>query len=99
MIPASEVIKVLKDTLALLGNAFNYVTQARRRALIQTINKSHPRLGSFLKDICKDNLGNTGTESFGVEVRKKITEGATTIKNFNKAMATVDSQGSSKSSG
>lgn len=99
MIPASEVIKVLKDTLALLGNASNYVSQARRRALIQVINKSRPKLGSFLKDICKDNLGNTGTELFGVEVRKRITERATTIENFNKAIATVDGQGSSKSSG
>ena len=71
MIPASEVIKVLKDTLALLGNASNYVSQARRRALTQMINKSRPRLGSFLKDVCKDNLGNTGTELFGVEVRKR----------------------------
>ena len=100
MIPASEVIKVLKDALVLLGNVSNYVSQARRTALIQMINKSHPRLGSFLlKDILKDNLGNTGTELFGVEVCKKITEGATTIENFNKAMATVDDQGSSKSSG
>ena len=71
MTPASEVIKVLKDTLTLLGNASNYVSQARRRALIQTINKSRPRLGSSLKDICKENLGNTGTELFGVEVCKR----------------------------
>ena len=66
---------------------------------VQAINKSCPRLGSFLKDFCKDNLGNTGTGLFGVEVHKKITERATTINNFNKAIATVVGQGSFKSSG
>ena len=89
-IPAGEVVQVMKDSLALIGNASNYVSQARRNNIIQSLSKSRPKLGSFMKDVCSDNLSNTKGELFGPDLRKKITDRASTIEAFNKAITTVD---------
>ena len=98
LIPVSDVIRVTQDTLALIGNASNYISQARRSAVISSIAKSRPKLSSFLKEICKEDLGDTGLELFGPEVRKKITQRASTIEAFNKAISKVDNPSSVPSS-
>ena len=92
-IPAGEVTKVIQDTLALIGNASNYVSNTRQS------RKSRPKLGTFMKEVCTEDLGDTGSDLFGPVVRKKLTERANTIEAFNKAIATVDQQGTSKSTG
>ena len=89
-IPAGEVVQVMKDSLALIGNASNYMSQTRRSNIIQSLSKSRPKLGSFMKDVCNDNLSNTRGELFGPDIRKKITDRASTIEAFNKAITTVD---------
>ena len=94
--PAGEVVTIIQHTLALIGNASNYVSQIRRSALIQSISKSRPKLGSFMKEICKEDLVTTGSELFDLEVRKKITERANTIEAFNKAIASVEGTSSQK---
>ena len=90
LIPVSEVIRVTQDTLALIGNASNYISQTRCTAVISSIAKSQPKLTSFLKEICKEDLGDTGVELFGPEVQKKTTQRASTIEAFNKAISRVD---------
>ena len=89
-IPAGEVVQVIQDCLVLIGNASNYVSQARRNNIIQTLSKSRPKLGSFLKDMCNDNLSNTRGELFGPDIREKIMDRASTIEAFNKAITLVD---------
>jgi len=49
-----------------------------------------------MKEICKEDLVTTGSELFGSEVRKKITERANTIEAFNKAIALVEGTSSQK---
>ena len=90
LIPVSEVIKVAKDTLALIGNASNYIAQSRRKAFIDSISKTKPKLARFLREICREDLGEAGSELFGPQARKKITERANTIEAFNKALVTVE---------
>lgn len=97
LIPVSEVIKLTQDTLVLIGNASNYISQTRRANIFNSISKSRPKLSSFMKEICKDDLGDTGTQLFGPEVRKKITERANTIDAFNKAISKVDNPTKSSS--
>ena len=43
----------VQDTLALTGNASNYISQTRRTAFMNSISKSRPKLSSFMKEICK----------------------------------------------
>ena len=43
-----------------------------------------------MKDVCNDNLSNTRGELFSPDIRNKITDRASTIEAFNKAIATVD---------
>lgn len=89
-VAVGEVLDVLKDSLMLIGNASHYITQSRRRSIIESTKKSRPRLAKFLQDICKRDLGDTGEDLFGPEARKKIVDRANTIDAFNKALARVD---------
>ena len=68
LIPVSDVIRVTQDTLALIRNASNYISQARCTAVMNSIARSRPKLSSFLKEICKEDLGDTRDELFGPEV-------------------------------
>ena len=86
LILISDVIRVTQDTLAPIGNASNYISQARCSTVINSIARSQPKLSSFLKEICKADLGDTGD---GPEVRKKIMQRASTIEAFNKATSRV----------
>ena len=58
-------------------------------AVINSISKSRPKQSYVMKEICKDDLGDTGPELFGPEVWK-ITERANTIDALNKAIGKVD---------
>ena len=90
MIPASEVIKVMMDTIALIGNASNYISQTRRNIFIDSISGQCPNLAKFLREICKGDIADTGTELFEPQVGKKITDRADTTEAFNKAIAKVE---------
>jgi len=63
--PAGEVVTIIRHTLALIGNASKYISQIRCNALIQSISKSRPKLGSFMKEIRKEDLVTTGSELLG----------------------------------
>ena len=89
-VAVGEVLDVMKSSLMLTGNASHYITQTRRRSIIEATKKSRPKLASFLQDICKGDLGDTGEDLFGPEARKKIVERANTIGAFNKAVGKVD---------
>ena len=89
-VAVGDVLDVMKSSLMLIGNASHYITQTRRRSIIDTTKKSRPKLASFLQDICKGDLGDTGEDLFGPEARKKIVERANTIDAFNKAVGKVD---------
>lgn len=94
--PTSEVVKVIHDSMALIGNALAYIAQCRRQAIIDKVKPTCPQLAGFMKEICKDGLEETGKKLFGPELKKKMNERADTIKTFNKALVTLDPPGTSK---
>ena len=49
-----------------------------------------PRLASFLKEVCSEELGDTGGELFGPSAKKKLAEQAETIKAFNEVLTKID---------
>ena len=57
---------------------------------IYSLSGQRPNLAKFLREICKGDLGDTGTELFRPQVQKKITDRADTIEAFNKAIAKVE---------
>jgi len=61
--PAGEVVTIIRHTLALIGNASNYVSQIRCNALIQCISKSCPKL--FHVGNLQEDLVTTGSELLG----------------------------------
>ena len=91
LIPANELMKAATDTLALIGNESNYIAQSRRKTFIDSISKTKPKLATFLREICKEDLGDAGSELFGPQARnKQKKKRANTIKDFNKALLTVE---------
>lgn len=62
LIPTAEVLKVFKDTLALIGNASNYVSQQRRKQVTESLKTSRPNLSLFLSEICRGDLGDSGAD-------------------------------------
>ena len=91
LIPVSEVLKISKTTLMLIGNASNYISETRRRVAIDTIKQSRPKLAKFLREICNEDLGEASGDLFGPRARQKVIERANTIEAFNKALARVES--------
>ena len=87
----SEVLKISKTTLMPIGNASNYISETRRRVVIDTIKQSRPKLAKFLREICNEDLGEASGDLFGPRARQKVIERANTIEAFNKALARVES--------
>ena len=58
------------------------------------MKSTRPKLSQFLQEVCKEDLGESGAELFGPDVRKKILERANTIDAFNKALTKVESSAS-----
>ena len=53
LIPVKDIIEVLKETLVLVGSASCFISEIRRLlGIINTIKPKHPRLASFLQEIC-----------------------------------------------
>ena len=96
LMPTSEVVKVIRDSLALIGNASAYIAQCRRQAIIDKVKPTGPQLAGFMKEICKEGMEEAGKDLFGPELKKKMNERADTIKAFNKALVTLDPPGTSK---
>ena len=90
LMPTKEVIRTIRETLALIGNASSYISNSRRSMIVDKIRPSRPKLASFLKEVCAEDVGDTGKELFGPTIKKKISERADTIKSFNEALKKID---------
>ena len=75
----------------LIGNASSYISETRRKAAIDTIKQSRPKLAKFLTEIYKEDLGEASGDLFGPQARQKVIERANTIEAFNKALAKIES--------
>ena len=90
--PTEDVLRVTKDTLALLGNASNYISQVRRNQFIGSMTNQRPAVARFLRDITKEGNCGKDAELFGTDIQKKVTDRADTIDAFNKAVSKVEKQ-------
>ena len=89
LMPTKDMVRVIRESLALIGNASSYVTLNRRLTITDKVKESRPQLASFLKEVCSKDLGDSGGELFGPVV-KKLGERADTIKAFNEALTKLD---------
>ena len=94
LIPVGRGVHIFKDTLVLIGNSSNYISQLRRKDISDSMKSTRPKLSQFPQEVCKEDLGESGAELFGPDVRKKILERANTIDAFNKALTKVESPAS-----
>ena len=90
LMATKDVMRVIRESLALIGNASSYVSLNQRLTIVDKVKESRPQLASFLKEVCSEDLGDNGRESFGPAVKKKLGERADTIKAFNEALTKLD---------
>ena len=78
-----DVMKVIRESLALIGNASSYVSLNWRLAIVDMVKESRLQLVSFLKEVCSEDLGDSSRELLSPAVKKKLGERADT---FNEAL-------------
>ena len=96
LIPAQEVIRVTRQTLALLGNASSLTSFKRRAGVIAAVKPKRPKLANFLEEVCKEKVVEPSSELFGPAVKKRINERAATIRSFNESIDSLDYDSSRK---
>lgn len=98
LIPVREVLKVGKESLALIGNAANLASLKRRAGIIQAVKPKRPKLAAFLEETClSDTVEEPSSELFGPSVKRKIADRASTIKSFNESLSCIDNAPKNKS--
>lgn len=83
-------MRAIQDTLALIGNASAYISQARRQGIVEKLRADRPQLATFMKEVCKGELTEPSKELFGQELKQRLNERADTIKSFDKALTMLD---------
>lgn len=51
----SEVFRAIQDTLALIGNASEYISQARRQGIVKKLWVDRPQPAIFMKEVAREN--------------------------------------------
>ena len=84
LIPVEEVLKVIRASLALIGNSSNYVSQLRRKTIIEALPADKANLAKIMKQVCKRQIENSGSELFGDQAIKAVSERVNTLETFSK---------------
>ena len=72
LIPVEEVLKVIRASVALIGNSSNYVSQLRRKTIIEALPADKANLAKIMKQVCRRQIENTGPELFGDQAIKAV---------------------------
>ena len=84
LIPVEEVLKVIRASVALIGNSSNYVSQLRRKTIIEALPADKANLAKIMKQVCRRQIENTGPELFGDQAIKAVSERVNTLETFSK---------------
>ena len=84
LIPVEEVLKVIRASVALIGNSSNYISQLRRKTIIEALPADKANLAKIMKQVCKRQIENTGPELFGEQAIKAVSERVNTLETFSK---------------
>ena len=84
LIPVEEVLKVIRASLALIGNSSNYISQLRRKTIIEALPADKANLAKIMKQVCKRQIENSSSELFGDQAIKAVSERVNTLETFSK---------------
>ena len=88
LVPVDTVLDTLQQSVVLIGNASNYVSQVRRDVIIRKLESHNRGLASVLKSICKKHQPEEDL-LFGSQVHKALNERAQTLDSFKKVAVKV----------
>ena len=58
-------------SLALIGNATSYISNSSRNMIVDKICPSRPKLTSFLKEVCAEDVGHTEKGLSGPQSKRR----------------------------
>lgn len=90
VIPADVVLKTIKSTISLVGNAFNYVSIQRRDNLIKNLPKSQANLAKILTQVAKAGVLQQDGSLFGDKGMTEVSKRISLLDSFRKSAATAD---------
>ena len=84
LIPVEEVLKIIRASLSLIGNSSNYVSQLRRKTIIEALPADKANLAKIMKQVSRGQIENSGSELFGDQAIKAVSERVNTLETFSK---------------
>ena len=84
LIPVEEVLKIIRASLALIWNSSNYVSQLRRKTIIEALPADKANLAKIMKQVCRGQIENSGSELFGDQAIKAVSGRVNTLETFSK---------------
>lgn len=84
LVPVEVILDTIQRSLVLIGNASNYISEARRDLVVGRISQKQKGLGKILKNICHRTKPE-GSALFGSSVHKALTVRADTLADLYKA--------------
>ena len=97
LVPVDIILDTLQKSVAMIGNATNYVSQIKREVIISQIEIKKKGLVQILRKACKADLGEAEKELFGPTFRKTLKEKADAMVTFEKIADQVTHSGGHKS--
>ena len=90
LVPVEVVLDTIQRSLVLIGNASNYISEARRDLIVSKISQKQKGLGKMLRSVCQ-SARSEGSDLFGPGVHKALTERADTLAALKKALEKTSS--------
>ena len=75
------MLKTIKATVSLVGNAFSNVNSQRRGNIVKALPKSWANLAKILNQVSKTEIVNSGSDLFGEDAMSKV---SSILENFRK---------------
>ena len=90
LIPADVVLKTIKVTVPLVGNAFSYFSSQRRDNIVKAFPKSWANLAKILNQVSKKEIVNSGSDLFGEKAMSEVSKRISILESFRKSASTAD---------
>ena len=90
LIPADVVLKTIKVTVPLVGNAFSYFSSQRRDNIVKAFPKSRANLAKILNQVSRKEIVNSGSDLFGEKAMSEVSKRISILESFRRSASTAD---------
>ena len=86
LIPVEEVLKIIRASLALIGNSSNYVSQLRRKTIIEALPADKANLAKIMKRVCRGRSKTLAQSSLEIRPSRQCQKGSIPWRPFRRQL-------------